>query len=154
VTDIPVRLERHEFVHAATLGVQRQVDNVLKGRTDQHGADERDAWGLHVRGACGELAVAKALNRFWSGALGNLRAADVGPYQVRHTLRQTNGLRLHHADEGVFILVTGDPPNLCVRGWLEACEGKHARFWGDPTGLDRPAFFVPQHLLRPMEDLP
>jgi len=68
VTDIPIRLERHEFVHAATLGVLRQVDNVLKGRSDQHGADEKDAWGLHVRGACGELAVAKALNRFWSFA--------------------------------------------------------------------------------------
>lgn len=154
--DVPVRLDYHEFLFAATVGCMRQIENIMAGRHDMYGAAPGDGWALHVRGACGELAVAKVLGKYWSGNLGDLKAADVGPYQVRHSARPGAPLRLHRRDrdQDVFLLVTGDPPNLCVRGWLQACEGKVEGFWSDPTGQDRPAYFVPQEFLRDLEDLP
>lgn len=150
---VTVTLDPHEFFYAAMTGVTRQIDNLRSRRQDRYGATQDEAWRLHIEGACGEMAVAKHLGRYWSGTLGNLKAADVGAgMQVRTGGMDHHKLILHPSDPDadVFVLVTGHAPVLTLRGWIYGRDGKAERWWRDPTG-SRPAFFVPQSALQPMQ---
>lgn len=139
---------------AATVGLRRQIMNLRAERCDRYGFNG-DAWAVHIEGACGEMAVAKLLNRYWCGNLGDLDAADVGKLQVRTRSKHSYELILHpaDADEDAWILVTGIAPEYRVHGWVTGVEGKKEEYWKDPAG-GRPAFFVPQDALRPMGELP
>lgn len=141
---------------AGTVALMRNVQNLSAGRRESHGADKAGdkTWDRHVEGACGELAAAKCLGLFWTGAVGNLRATDVGPYQVRTRAKYHNDLILHESDanDQAFILVAGHAPTYRVVGWILGQDGKRAEYWGDPAG-GRPAFFVPQAVLHPMTTL-
>ena len=151
---IRVTLTWHEFFRAAQTGVTRQIQNLAKGRQDFNGAPEERGWQFHIEGACGECAVARALNQYWSGNLGDLKADDVGALQVRTRRLHDYGLILHKKDpdDRIFVLVTGVAPELWVRGWLYAHEGKLEKWWSDPAG-GRPAYFVPASALHPMHRL-
>lgn len=149
--DTKVVLSWRELQLAAMVGVMRQVENLQKQRVDKHKADPAREWQTHLDGAIGEAAVAKWLDRYWNGNLGNLDADDVGKFQVRYTYRDDGRLILHKedGDDKVFILVTGIQPVLRLRGWIRGRDGKLPQYWTDPkTG--RPAFFVPQSALKPM----
>ena len=143
-----------EAVQAAQVGCMRQIQNLKNGLYDRYGAEAYDGWTFHVEGACGEIVVAKFFDRYWSGSIGDLKAADVGPLQVR-TTKPGGDLRLHKRDEDdkAFILVTGRCPNYEIVGWLQASDGKHEQYWKDPTGKGRPAYFVPQNRLNQIETL-
>lgn len=151
---LEVTLTWPEVMLGATVGIMRQVKNLKDGRQDRYGASVEDGWTLHIEGACGEQAVAKHLGMYWSGNLGNLKAADVGSLQVRTRSRHNYDLLLHRtdADESAWVLVTGAAPRFSLRGWCFGREGKDEKFWKDPAG-GRPAFFVPQSVLRPMSEL-
>jgi hypothetical protein len=151
VTSLLVELTPAELLLASTVGCMRQVANLRDGRRDAHGAQRESGWQLHVEGACGELAVAKALGLFWSGSIGNLRAADVGEVQVRTRSRDDYDLIVHPSDPdgAAFVLVVGTAPRFKLVGWLPGREAKHQRHWLDPAG-GRPAFFVKQSWLYPM----
>lgn len=79
---------------------------------------------------------------------------DTGKYEVRGTRYSYGKLLLHpkDRDEQIFILVTGLPPTFCLVGWIKGKDGKNPKFWSDPVG-GRPAFFVPQTSLNPIEEL-
>lgn len=128
----------------------RTVQNRKENRKQRYGC-EPQGWTEAVEGACGEMALAKLLGVFWSGAVGNLDAADVGHLQVRTTALPKGSLILHptDADDEIFILMIGTAPAFQAVGWCFGREGKQQRFWHDPTGKGRWAFFVPQRLLRP-----
>lgn len=149
-----MQLTAHEIFHAALVGVTRQIDNLRNHRLDRYGASTEEGWRLHIEGACGELAVARYFDRYWSGNLGNLQAPDVGAFQVRTRPRPDGNLILHpsDADDEEFVLVTGTAPRFELRGWIRGAEGKRQEFWKDPAG-GRPAFFVPASALHPMEAL-
>lgn len=157
---ITIGLTSGELQIAAAVGVLRQLENLGKQRPDAYGAPIDEGWQIHIEGAAGEQAFAKWSNRYWSGNLGNLRAADVGSkVQVRTTRHATGRLILHPDDEkdppdDVFVLLTGAAPTFCIRGWIYGRDGKTDAYWTDPTGKNRPAFFVPQSALRPMDDRP
>jgi hypothetical protein len=156
VTDaIDVTLTWHEVQLAADVAVRRQVQNLARARQHKHGASDRRSWQMHVEGCIGEIAVAKGLGLYWSGALGNLEADDVGPLQVRTTAYPTGRLVLHKDDDPAkaFILVTGEAPQLRLAGWMFGREAQVDAYWSDPQGTDRWAFFVPQSALRPMAEL-
>lgn len=146
-----VTLSPDEMRFATQVACARQIENLHKERPDAHGAVADRGWQVHIEGALGEMAFAKWRNRFWSGSLGDLRAADVGPVQIRTTVKHTNCLLLHKEDpdDAPFVLVTGAGPTFVLRGWIYGREGKRPEFWRDPVG-GRPAFFVPQRALRPM----
>jgi len=143
-----------EMTLALMVGGLRQVTNLRDGRRDAHGARRDRGWQLHVEGAAGELAVAKALNLYWSGRLGCLRASDVGALQVRTT--PCNGYRLvihpEDPDDARFIFVVGMVPCFRLAGWLYASEGKRREWWDDPVG-GRPAYFIPETALHAMDTL-
>lgn len=131
----------------------RQLQNLYYEREDRYGCNYRTGWTAHIEGACGELVVAKALNRHWSGNIGDLEADDVGPYQVRTTtyIGPNAKTRIHKgdADHKRFVGVSGRMPNYEILGWIVARDGKREEWWDDPTHENRPAYFVPRTALNP-----
>ena len=106
--------------------------------------------------SCGaEMAVAKYLNLYWSGALGDYKARDVGGMvEVRARSSMDWDLLVHpeDADDLPFVLVVPQPPIFVIRGWMFARDAKQSQFWSDPA-RGRAAFFVPVDKLRPMSEL-
>ncbi len=149
-----VTLYDYEIAQAKFIARQRQTQNEALGRKHRHGF-EGDGLVAHEQGCFGEMAVAKYLNVFWSGNIGNLKADDVGPYQVRATVKDHHKLILHDDDpaDRIFILVTGALPTLTLRGWIHCFDGRQGEYWSDPKGNNRWAYFVPQARLEPMSRL-
>ena len=148
-----VILSPHELYLAASIDMMRQVQNVRQKRSHRHGADPTQAWSMHIEGACGEAAAAKALGIYWSGAIGDHKAKDVGAHQVRTTHRADGSLLLHKddPDADLFVLVTGFAGDYQIRGWIQGFEGKKEEYWQTFSG--RPCFFVPQEALKPMDTM-
>lgn len=153
-----VRLSLSEIQIAYAVAGQRAVYNMKVGAQHRHGASQGlDSDVLDIIGCRGEMAVAKALNLFWSGAVGNYSAADVGGFvEVRSAMQPGHSLILHpdDRDEAPFVLCyVTRKPEIELLGWLWGRDGKAQRYWSDPSGKNRPAFFVPQRELRPMPEL-
>jgi hypothetical protein len=152
--DPVVVLRPNEFFYASTIGVMRQIKNLQNNRTDRYGARKEDGWRLHIEGACGECAFAKWMGFFWSGALENLNAPDVGRYEIRTRSREDYDLIVHpqDSDDARFCLVVGTAPRFRLAGFILGREAKQQKWWSDPAG-GRPAFFVPQQALHPVHEL-
>lgn len=155
---ITIALTWGEVLQAAQVGVMRQVQNLKAGTQDRHGASLDRGWQLHIEGAIGELAVAKYRDRFWSGALGNWKADDVGRWQVRSRNRppgqEVGDLTVHPSDpdDRPFVFVTGWPPAYTLHGFIMGRDAKKDEWWRDPA-KGRPAFFVPTSALRDLSEL-
>lgn len=153
---IRVSLEWYEVRLAAQVGVERNVQSIKDGRTPSAAFSTKDgAWEIHVQGACGELAFAKATNRYWDGSVNRFgNTGDVGPIEVRTRSRHDYDLlvRPGDSDESVFVLVTGLAPHFQVHGWLRGEEAKR-RDWLCAFGGRPPAYFVPKSVLNPVEAL-
>ena len=143
------------MTQAALVGVMRQITNLRDGRRDAHGASLSTGWQIHIEGACAEYAVAKHLGVFWNGNMGNLKADDVGPFQVRSTEHANGRLILHEGDpsDKLYVLVTGRCPSYVIQGWIKGEDGQNPKYWTDPS-TGRPAFFVTTADLKPMSDFP
>jgi len=146
-----ISLDTKEILQSAVVGVMRQTENIKLGRVTNHGADPKDAWGLHVAGALAEMALAKALGVYWSGAHG-FRSRDVLGYEVRTTHHQNGRLIVHgdDDDEAKFALVVGRDGTYDIPGWVYGYVAKSDDYWDDPCG-GRPAYFVPQDHLNEFE---
>lgn len=152
---VEVTLTMPEVMLGAAVGTMRQVGNLKHGLRHRYGTDNADSWTKHIEGACAEMALAKYLGLFWSGNVNDHEAADVAGYQVRQTAYPNGRLMLHPDDKDgeIFVLATGTAPKFTLRGWLAAKDGKLTQYWCDPTGMNKPAFFVPQNLLHGMTTL-
>ena len=147
-----VTLEWFEVLLAATVGVRRQLEALRSGRPDCHGFDGATGWQVHIEGACGEMAFAKATGRYWSGSINTFKAGgDVGNIQVRTRSRDDYDLivRDDDRDEDIFVLVIGKAPTFRVVGWIQGAEAKRPS-WRHVYGARPPAFFVPQAALFPI----
>jgi hypothetical protein len=51
-----------------------------------------------------------------------------------------------------FVLVTIENQKTLLHGWCYGSEAMDEKYWADPA-RGRPAYFVPQSALRPMESL-
>lgn len=146
-----VRLNELEMYLCAQIAAMRMTRNMRDGRRERYGAAGTEGpFERHLFGCYGEMAVAKRFNLFWAGTFGDFDAVDVGgKVQVRATARPDRRLILHDDDDDAhpFVLALAhDLPNIVLRGWLFARDGKRKEFWDDPQG-GRPAFFVPQSAL-------
>ena len=148
-----IKLQPYEWAMAASVGMRRNMSAIADGRPDQHGFIG-EGWGVHIEGACGEMAVAKALGVYWDGSVNTFKGPDVGSIQVRTRSEDYYGLlvRAKDADDDVFVLVTGRSPEFVIRGWLRGSEAKREE-WLSSHGGRPPAYFVPQERLRPIGEL-
>lgn len=146
-----IKLTPSEMMTAAMVGVMRQIQNLKRKRRDAHGF-QGPAWQIHIEGAMGECAVAKALGLYWSGAVGNLKAADVGEIEVRTTGYESGKLIVRNSDpdESIFVLVIGMNGSYRLAGWLYGEKAKRPRY-KDKVGNRDVAYFVPQKELTKMD---
>tara|TARA_R110000803_G_C11989495_1_gene321960 strand:- start:9029 stop:9499 length:471 start_codon:yes stop_codon:yes gene_type:complete len=145
-----VVLTPSEMVLAASAGVMRNVKNINAKLKDAYKADPNQGWQMHIEGALGEMALAKFLGLYWPG-VGKMRGTDVGEVDVRTRSRADYELILHEKDpdDRVFWLLCGNNGRYDVKGWILCADGKRQEYWSDPSGKNRPAFFVPQSKLNP-----
>jgi hypothetical protein len=139
------------------IGVMRNTFAEQEKYKNKYGQGPIESERQHKEGANAEYAFAKYKDIYWDGNLGgNLHAGDVGGYEVRAATHELSSLILHPDDKPhrPYILVTGYAPYLFIRGWIWARQGMLPRFWCDPQGTRRPAFFFPQAWLHPMVELP
>ena len=146
-----VKLSWHELAMATEIGRLRNLANIKYQRQDSTNQKRYD-WHNHLEGACGELAVAKALGRYWDGSVDTFKKPDVCGFQVRTALSHKN-LIIRPIDSGDdnFVLVTGNSPFYEIHGWIKGSEGKQDKFWR--TDVRAPAWFVPIKYLNPFETL-
>ncbi len=149
-----MELTASEMVMAALVGVHRHVAAIKRGLPDKYGMDGL-GWNAHVEGACGELAVAKCMGRFWSGTVNSFKEADItGGLQVRTRSKPEYELIVRENDnpEHVYVLVTGIAPRLNVVGWIQGGDARRPDWWKEYGGRAG-AWFVPQAELQPMHRL-
>ena len=151
-----IQLTGSEMLLAGQAGVLRSIQHRVKNTKQRHGAQNGPyGWGMDLIGALGEAAVGKWSGRWWSGMGMGIAAGDVGPLEVRCVDSPDRRLILHadDKDESPYILVVAQPPEFILKGWMLGREGKDERFWSDPTGKNRHAFFVPDEELHNMQQL-
>ena len=66
--ELKVELEPREIIQGAFVGLMRQVESHCKGRQNAFGAGGDKDWQYHIEGALGEMAFAKSMNLYWTGA--------------------------------------------------------------------------------------
>src|SRR5262249_2331674 len=127
---IEITLTWAEILLAANVGVMRNVQSLKLGRrrmdslATQFGGQDY-AWSANIEGAAGEMAVAKHLGMFWSGAVGDITANDVGPYQVKtNTSRKWDDLILREWNDRrkIYIGVLSFVPKFVITGWIVGTE--------------------------------
>lgn len=152
---IEIELTDDEMQVAVWVGAMRRVGAIRKGLQYRNGPPQYPGqeWAIDIVGAAGELACAKYLGLYWHGLSPLARGCDVaGNVDVRSSLRDDAPLivRDRDADDRPFVLVTGRPPLLTLRGWLVARDGKRPEY-RNPT--PPPYFEVPQARLSAIEHL-
>jgi hypothetical protein len=154
---IDVELTSAEVVTAAMVGVYRHVQALFAGYKPNAGFRDPDkAWHIHIEGACGEMAVAKAMKMFWSASVGTFKeGGDVGCLQVRTRSRIDYDLFVRPRDDpdSIFVLVIGNAPKFRVVGWIYGRDARQEKYLKDYGERSAPAWFVPQSDLYDMDCL-
>lgn len=145
-----VTLTGAEMVIASYVGTARHMAALKLGLKDAYGYDGENGLALHIAGVAGEMSVARALNVYWLPTVNTFKSGgDVGDdIQVRCRSSHTYDLlvRPDDPDDALFVLVTGEAPELVVRGAMRGREAKREE-WKRDYGGRPPAYFVPQSAL-------
>tara|TARA_Y100000310_G_C20532642_1_gene739275 strand:- start:4 stop:510 length:507 start_codon:yes stop_codon:yes gene_type:complete len=158
---ITVTFTAAELTSIALVATMRSVQNIYGETKSRYGApDGEGSWEIGLIGCVGEAAAAKYFRRWWSGAVGDYGAADVGSrLQVRATAHPNGRLRVNPPDKDhqPFVLARVDiykkPASAILCGWLLGKDCKHERYWSDPQQTGRPAFWVEPKYLNDMTEL-
>jgi len=126
-----VVLSANEMKLACQHGVERYI-SALERRAKQQSvldmSDVRDS--IDLMSCMAEMAAAKGLGLYWSGVEG-INSPDVGEYEVRSTTRLNGSLIIGEKDKDdqKVMLVTCDPPNFFLIGWMLAGKVKLRTDW-------------------------
>jgi len=154
--DIRIKLDWSEILVASSVGCMRNVQSLRNRCKPGNSIGLDDTWTINIEGAAGEMAVAKYLQMYWSGNVGNYNADDVGSYNIKtNTSRKFDDLILRPTDydDKYYILVLSFLPEFVICGWIKGADGKSPS-WAREGTPGRPAFFVPRSKLNPMATLP
>lgn len=150
-----VILTLREFELCCFVACRRNADAILTHADEEKYGFSGDNLDSHLTGCLGECAFAKGMNRYWTGAgVGWLDDDDVGDVQVRATKHDHGRLLVRPHEQHLdakWVLVTGNFPHFCIRGWIYGHEAHHEQFLDSPAGRP-PAYFVPQSHLRAIRD--
>jgi hypothetical protein len=142
------------------VGGLRRVASLQQNFKERGGAENEDPSrqaGFNILGALGELAAAKALNRFWIMGINDKKDdPDVFPdIQVRTRsedhwdLKLTDEDPVHHR----YVLVVGREPDFRIAGWIWGYEGVKVAKIEDYGNRGSPAMWVTQDKLRDAHEL-
>lgn len=152
-----VTLTWQEIVIASNVGLRRRIESMRRGFDERNGAErseEARLWYYNIVGACGEAAVAKAMNLYWPAAINQRKdEADLGvDVQVRCLAGAGYDLIVRDNDHDNFryVLCTGEPPTFNVVGWIRGADAKRNEWKKDRGDRNKPCFWVPQGELTPI----
>jgi len=150
-----VILTKDELEFAYNIGSRRHIESILKKLQNKHGASPERSLDIHVAGALGELAFAKALDKFYIGHVNTFSKPDVGKYQIRYTKMKPPQLIIRKTDNNneVFVSVSGEDDTFYINGWLKGIDGKQDKYIRNPYNRGE-AYFIPVEDLYTMETLP
>lgn len=154
---IEVTLAWAEVRIAAEVAAVRRASALKSGRNHRHGATDADlSLDLEFNGVLGEIACCKWLGVYWPDFGLTPGTVDCGVCEVRAVDRPSKRLTLHDSDKAnlphVLAIISG-PALVTLRGWIMGRDGKNGKYWSDPQGTKRFAYFVANEDLRPMDEL-
>ena len=140
-------------------GMRRQAVNEakrLRGRNGGASFGSR-ALDIHLLGAAGEMAVASYLGlkeHLFKETEAKRGSDDLPGIDVKTRSKSGYDLIIQKSEDPnkKFVLVTIENQQTFLHGWCYGHEGMDAQYWADPA-RGRPAYFVPQSALHPMETL-
>ena len=140
-------------------GMRRQSVNEAKGLRGRNGGASfgRKALEIHLLGAAGEVAVASYLGlkeHLFKETEARRDSDDLPGIDVKTRSKASYDLIIQKNEDPnkKFVLVTIQNRQTLLHGWCYGHEGMKEIYWADPA-RGRPAYFVPQSALRPMEAL-
>lgn len=150
--DIHVTITDWEYWNAVQLGNLRMA--ISNERKLNHASTYKRTYSERLKqeviGACGEIALCKAMGWYWSPTVNTFHyIADVkADIEVRATEESDGSLifRDNDHDDRWYVLVTGVAPNFIVRGRIKGSDCKRDEWLRNPHG-HRQSFFVPQGAL-------
>jgi hypothetical protein len=151
---VSVVISSDEVAQACTTGCIRNW-TANSARDHKSSRDPANSWGINIEGAAAEIAVARTLGQYWTGAIfdGDQNRADVGSkIGVRWTNYKDGHLILKESDsiEIDYVLVTGAIPNFQIRGYINGKDAKtDERFIRVGQGNEI-QFWIPQEHLQPI----
>ncbi len=140
-------------------GIRRQSVNEaqrLRGRNGGASFGSK-ALEIHLLGAAGEVAVASYLGlkeHLFKETNAKRDSDDLPGIDVKTRSKASYDLIVQRQSDPnrKFVLVTIENRQTLLHGWCYGHEGMKEIYWADPA-RGRPAYFVPQSALRPMETL-
>jgi len=154
-----VNISTQEMGIAMQVAYSRWKESTEKGRQDSLYKKEfwLDGFAAHLQGACGEIAVAKALNIYpylHVNQFSGMKSDLPGDIEVRCRSNSDHDLIIRDSDphDRKYVLVRGGPPQMNVVGWSygrEHCVDEYRKDWG---GFGE-AWFIPANVLREIEDI-
>lgn len=150
-----VELDAGETWLAIAVGTERQLAAELKHwRNPLDGIDPAAGWTNHPQGAGAELAVAKALDRYWPPRIGQPGSPDLEGIEVRLALNGRPELIVKpgDADDVTAVLVMGRLPTFAIVGAIRVRDARRPE-WHRDRGAHGPAYFVPRAALRPINEV-
>ena len=140
-------------------GMRRQAVNEAKGLRGRNGGASfgSKALDIHLLGAAGEMAVAAYLgmkHELYKEVEAKRGSYDLPGIDVKTRSKSRYDLIVQKNEDPSkkFVLVTIENQQTLLHGWCYGHEGMDAQYWADPA-RGRPAYFVPQSALHPMETL-
>lgn len=158
-TPVEFVFSEEERKQAMEEGQRRQAVNEAKGlRGRNRGAWRGDkALEIHLLGAAGEVAVASYLGmkeHLFRETEAKRGSDDLPGIDVKTRSKSRYDLIVQRQSDPnkKFVLVTIENQRTLLHGWCYGHEAMNERYWADPA-KGRPAYFVPQSALHPMETL-
>lgn len=118
---------------------------------------------MSVYGSIAEMAVAEVFNLMPNFIVGDLNKLDAGDCVEVKAIKEKNRRLIIKPKEATKLdtafmltylpydfdtnIIPLDPVECSIVGWCWGSEGIQSKFWCDPTGRNRPAYFVPNNVL-------
>ena len=149
--------EEREMARAE--GFRRQAVNEAQGLRGRNGGAWKGskALDIHLLGAAGEVAVASYLGlkeHLFKETEAKRGSDDLPGIDVKTRSKASYDLIVQRQSDPnrKFVLVTIESQQTLIHGWCYGKDAMQDQFWKDPA-RGRPAYFVPQSALHPMETL-
>lgn len=148
-----VTLTVPEYISAVQVAIARFMVSELSNMN--HASTYQRTWFERLQeeivGACGERAWGKYRNQHWDASVNTFHnVPDArGNVEIRATTRDDGRLivRANDSQNRYYVLVTGEPPVLVIRGWMQGKDARRDQWVSNPHG-HRQAWFVPQSALK------